>query len=550
MAAAFAALANGDPRTPRPTPTAPAVIWGGDGRIAFSLRGVALWSDGATLHTVDAPGLRALLWRNEEHGAMIAAHGTLRTTHDGGATWRDVPLGDAAPLDLSSDGGALVVTTSEGRRTLRDDGTLAPTAPPLALRASPCATLLSVPASVHSLFERGYTRVDAARAECVTPPTEPASWEPPTVVVHLPRAGGPDQMESWVTPRGRPAPLGPPRTLTVVNTVGVPALVSATRPGDPSTGHPMTLAWRGEDERGAFSVRISITAPREIPVTASWRLVAATRAGLLVEAAAVADGTTPNADIDLTQCPPDLFWFSAAGERRLHVTPAGDEHPVGLALPDGGAVVLWRDEPRVHEDSCEGATVAAPPGESVVLHLDASGGVVARRNVFTSGARRPLIGLGQSGERWGAVVADGAALTLLPLDGGSVPFGAWSLGDTARACGATVGDRLHLLGGMTDEHDDDLAVTIGPQGDGPNFAEPRLLTLERAGGGACVRRVWGVQRLYDTADEDTGEDPGERFGAVRFTARGGRLVGPFDDGRRIANVSVTLSDRIGFMQDI
>jgi hypothetical protein len=403
---------------------------------------------------------------------------------------------------------------------------------------------------VHSLFERGYTRVDAARAECVTPPAEPASWEPPSVVAHLPRAGGPDEMASWVTPRGRPAPLGPPRTLTVVNTAGVPALVSATRPGDPSTGHPMTLAWRGEDERGAFSVRISITAPREIPVTASWRLVAATRAGLLVEAAAARDGTTPNADIDLNQCPPDLFWFSAAGERRLHVTSAGEDHPVGLALPDGGAVVLWRDQPRFHEDSCEGATVAAPPGESVVLHLDASGTVLARRNVFTSGARRPLVGLGQAGERWGAVVADGASLTLLPLDGGSVPFGAWSLGDTARACGATVGDRLHLLGGMTDEYDHDLAVTIGPQGDGPDFAEPRLLTLERVGERACVRRVWGVQRLYDPADEDTGEDPGERFGAARFTARDGRLAGPFDDGRRIANVSVTLSDRIGFMQDI
>lgn len=335
-----------------------------------------------------------------------------------------------------------------------------------------------------------------------------------------------------------------------MNTSRVPAVVSATRPDDPPQGHPITLAWRGEDERGPFSVRVATRAPREIPVPAAWRLVAATRVGLLVEADAWPEGVSfDDANFDGMHTTPDLFWFAAAGVRRLHVALDGARHPVGVALGDGGAVILSRDQPGSGEDYCEHRRTVATPGLSFALRLDASGAVIARRDVVTGETSQPLVGLGQTGDRWGVVVGEGASLTLLPLDGGSVPFGAWQPGDAPAVCRAAATERLHLLGGLSEEeYEIGPPVTIGPQGDGPNFAEARLVTLERSGERVCVRRIWGVQRLDNLSDE--GEDLGDLYGAARFTARGGRLVGPFDDGRRIATVSASLSDRIGFMQDI
>lgn len=524
------------------------VIWGSRGRVAFSLRGRALWSDGASLRAVEVPELAALAWRDDAHGAMIVGYRTLRATSDGGATWRDVALGDAAPLDLSGEDGTLTVTTSTGRRVLRDDGSLAD-APEAAPPAEPrCRRLEAVGPATVALFGRGYTRVAAARAECVSPPAE-ARWEMNRIVAHLPRDGGEDEMPMWSVPRGRPAPLGTTRSRAFMNTHGVPAVVSATRPDAPSPGHPITLAWRGEDERGPFAVRVATTAPREIPVSAAWRLVAATRAGLLVEVGALADGAVPNDDTDAAGLTPDLFWLAAAGVRRLHVALHGERHPVGVALGDGGAVLLSRDQPTSGEDYCEHRRTVATPGVSFALRLDASGAVIARRDVVTGETSQPLVGLGQTGDRWGVVVGEGASLTLLLLDGGSVPFGAWQPGDAPAVCRAAATERLHLLGGLSgDEYEIGPPVTIGPQGDGPNFAEARLVTLERSGERVCVRRIWGVQRLDNLSDE--GEDLGDLYGAARFTARGGRLVGPFDDGRRIATVSASLSDRVGFIQDI
>jgi hypothetical protein len=63
-----------------------------------------------------------------------------------------------------------------------------------------------------------------------------------------------------------------------------------------------------------------------------------------------------------------------------------------------------------------------------------------------------------------------------------------------------------------------------------------------------VRRLWGVQHLHDV--DDGGEDFGERYAAVRFDARGGELAGVIDDGRRVAEVSASLGDRVGFLQDL
>jgi len=546
--AALAGIDANRAAPPEPPDVRP-VIWGSRGRAAFSLRGRALWSDGASLHAVEVPGLAALAWRDDAHGAMIVGYRTLRATSDGGATWRDVALGDAAPLDLSGEDGTLTVTTRDGRRALRDDGSLAD-APPAPPAEPTCRRLEALGPATVALFSRGYTRVVAARAECVSPPTE-ARWEMARIVAHLPRAGGEDQMPMWSVPRGRPAPLGTPRSRAFMNAGGVPAVVSATRPDAPAPGHPITLAWRGEDDRGPFSVRVATRAPREVPVSAAWRLVAATRAGLLVEVAALPDGAIPTDETDPAGFLRDLFWFSAAGVRRLHVALDG-EHPVGVALGDGGAVLLSRDQPRSGTDDCERRLIVAPRGRSFALRVDAGGGVVARRDVVTSETFQPLVGLGQVGERWGVVVGAGASLTLLPLDGGGIPFGAWQAGDTLAVCRAAATERLHLLGGLSEEEYEvgGLPVTIGPQGDGPDFADARLVTLERSGQRVCVRRIWGVQHLDDVITDAEGEGYSDLFGAARFTARGGRLVGPFDDGRRIATVSVSLSDRIGFMQDI
>jgi hypothetical protein len=78
-------------------PDASPVLWRSSGRVAFSLRGRAFWSDGASLHEVAEPGVVALAWRGEALGARILGHRALELTRDGGRSWRPVPLGDAAP---------------------------------------------------------------------------------------------------------------------------------------------------------------------------------------------------------------------------------------------------------------------------------------------------------------------------------------------------------------------------------------------------------------------------------------------------------------------
>ncbi|MFO0601924.1 MAG: hypothetical protein U0324_02060 [Polyangiales bacterium] len=518
-------------------------VWRSSGRAAFSLRGRALWSDGASLREAGAPDVVALAWKDETHGARVIAHRGLEVTLDGGATWREVPLGGALPLGVEGEAGALHAVTTRGVLLVRDDGSTEPAtgfAP-----AAPARTACDpgCPAEAQARFARGYARVAPARAECVEEAArEP--WEMARVVAHLPTAGPPDTMPEWVVPRGRSSPLGTARSRAFVDTRAVPAVVSAVRPDDPARGHPIALAWRGGDGRGAFTARVATTAPRETPVTSAWRLVAATRTGLVVEAERLLERTPED-----EQTARALYWFGAAGARRLEASPGERDKVLAMALDDGGALVVTApDWEPISPNLCAGVRSFEPPGFAIAVRLDPTGAVVARRDVVTGGGCHPVLGFGQRGDRWGVAVSDGRELTLLPFDGGEVAFGAWAMEGEPAACRAPAVDRLHLITGAS-EGEDLLPVTIGPQGDGPDFALARLVTLERAGERVCVRRLWGVQHLYDTSDGD-GEDVGELYGAARFEARGDGLAGVFDDGRRVAPVSVSLSGRVGFMQDI
>lgn len=546
--AAFAALGNAAdlmnaPRRRRRPADASPLVWRSSGRAAFSLRGRALWSDGASLHEAGAPDVVTLAWKDETHGARVIAHRALEVTRDGGATWRAVDLGGADPLTVEGEGGALRAVTSRGVLLLRDDGEAEPVAAPAAEEPERCDADDRILVEAQARFARGYTRVAPARAECVEEAARDP-WEMARLVAHLPTVGPPHNMPEWVVPRGRSSPLGTARSRAFVDTRAVPAVVSAVRPDDPARGHPITLAWRGGDGRGAFAARVATTAPREIPVTSAWRLVAATRTGLVVEAERRLERTAED-----EQTARALYWFGAAGARRLEASPGERDKVLAMAFDDGGALVVtapdW--EPSAF-GRCGGARPFEPPRVAVAVRLDPAGAVVARRDVATGGGFHPVVGFGQRGDRWGVAVGDGEGLTLLPFDGGEVAFGAWAMEGEPAACRAPAVDRLHLITGAA-EGEDLLPVTIGPQGDGPDFAEARLVTLERAGERVCVRRLWGVQHLYDTSDGD-GEDVGELYGAARFEARGDGVAGVFDDGRRVAPVSASLSGRVGFMQDI
>ena len=70
-------------------------------------------------------------------------------------------------------------------------------------------------------------------------------------------------------------------------------------------------------------------------------------------------------------------------------------------------------------------------------------------------------------------------------------------------------------------------------------AHPRLVTLERAGERVCVRRVTAVQRSEDV--ELSPENYRTAFAALHLDASAGRLVGAYDDGRRVAPLSATLA---------
>jgi hypothetical protein len=500
-----------------------------------------LWSDGDALHAVDVPGAVAMAWQSESRGAVIVGYRTLRATRDGGRTWRDVDLGAALPLAVIGREGGLYVDTTEGTRLLDARDALTPAA----LADDPW--MLPLMRGVESVYERGYARAPAPIERCAHAP-EPATvnaWNSPHLIAYLPtrRTEG---MALPSAPRGAPSPFGTLRGRAFADTRNVPAVVSITRPDDPAVGHPVALAWRGEDERGAFTVRVQTRAPVEVPVRAHWAVVAATRVGLLCAIPALAPGATAD---DNTPAASDraLFWFTAAGVRRLSVGLTAASSISALALDDGGLMLLGRTERPSRPFA---------PGPAVVLAiaLAPDGSVRAQRSVVDASMLRWVVGLGERGGRWGIVTAEHAtpdALTFLALDGADEPYGAWAFAMVPAVCGArdATAPRLHLFH-RDDEGNEhgELSATLGPQFDGPEYAYARLATFERGARGAtCVRRVWGVRQIGDAQDAD-GSYVDDLWGAFRLTARGGRLVAVSDDAHTVATFPMTLRDNVGFLQ--
>ncbi len=503
------------------------------GRVAFkTAEREVVWSDGTELRALDVAGAVALAWTSEARGAVIVGYETLKTTHDGGRTWREVDLGGALPVDVVGTAEGLFVDTSDGRRRIDVQDALSP-----AESADRHEALLSpIPLST-DVYARGYDRVAAPqRPRCAQRGDEPDGWQGPGFVAHLPMREDRYGVQDLALPRGAPAPFGTPRGRGFASNEMVPAVVSVARPDNPSPGHPVTLSWRGEDERGAFTMRVSTTAPREIPVEAPWKVVAVTRAGLLCAIDLRAASDYPMAMAH--------YWFSAAGARRVSLPFPSDAYLDGVALPDGGVVLLahtqlgpWRP-PRFNARAAKSVACAA--------RLSPDGVVSDRRCAVDSADVRDILGLGQDGDRWGLVTAERAspeALTFRALDGATTPFGEWTFSDTPAVCSDEVIATRLVLFGTAAERDEipPFSIRIGPQFDGPDFAQARLVTVERSprGGSACVRRVWCTERLEEIDLGDGGYVDG-LWATFRLNARGGRLVGTRDDAQRIATVPVTL----------
>ncbi|MFO0649377.1 MAG: hypothetical protein U0326_24255 [Polyangiales bacterium] len=503
------------------------------GRAAFktSEREV-FWSDGASLHALDVAGAVALAWTSPSRGAVIVGYETLKTTRDGGRTWREVDLGGALPVDVVGTAEGLFVDTSDGRRRIDERDALTPTQ-----SASEHEALLSPTPMPMNHFARGYERVAAPqKPRCAQRAEAPEGWQGPGFVAHLPMREDRYGVQDLALPRGTPAPFGTARGRGFASNEMVPAVVSIVRPDNPSPGHPVTLAWRGEDERGAFTMRVSTTAPREIPVGAPWKVIAVTRAGLLCAIDLRSESDYPMAM--------GHYWFSAAGARRVTLPFPRDAYVDGVALPDGGVALLARAQldpwhpPRFNTRAAKSVACAA--------RLSSEGAVSDRRCAVDSADVREIIGLGQDGDRWGLVTAERAspeALTLRALDGATAPFGEWTFSETPAICGdAVISTRLYLFGSAAERDEiPPFSIQIGPQMDGPAFAQPRLVTVERSprGGSACLRRVWCTERLEEI-DLGDGEYVDDLWAAFRLNARGGRLVGTRDDAQRIATVPVTL----------
>jgi len=471
---------------------------------------------------------------------VIVGYAVLKTTRDGGRSWRDVALGGALPLGLAGRADGLYVETSEGTRRVEADDALTPAE----LARTAIAPSLS---AVEQVYLRGYERAPAPSQECAHAPERGTvnDWSPPHIIAHLPtrRSEGVD----WPSaPAGSPSPFGTLHGRAFADARNVPAVVSITRPDDPVAGHPVTLAWRGEDERGPFTMRVQTRAPVEVSVRARWSVVAASRVGLLCAIPVLAPGASAD-DASLELADKALYWFTAEGALLLRVGLTGASSIGALALDDGGLMLLRRTQ-RL-------AGPAPVPAVVSAIAIAPNGSVRAQRSVVDAWLLRDVVGLGERGGRWGIVTAEHAtpdALTFLALDGAEEPYGVWSIANVPAVCGArdAMAARLHLFH-RDDEGDGHAAfsATIGPQFDGPEYAYARLATLERGARGAtCVRRVWGVQQIGDAQDAD-GSYVDDLWGAFRLTARGGRLVAVSDDGRTVATFPMTLGEGVGFQQD-
>ncbi len=515
-------------------------VFEGRGRIVIAAPGGrSLYStDGVTFSRVDIDDAMAMAFSSESRGAVIVGE-SLRTTRDGGRTWNAIDLGEQLPLMVEGRDEGLFVDTSEGMRRIGDDDSLTPAQP-----RGDGPTRTSRAPEFRRVFERGYARATMPTPRCAPLVLREDGYDVEPFVLGIPERTDRWGVRGWNIPRGASSPLGTPHGRAFAPNERMPAVASITRPDNPSPGHRVTLAWRGEDGLGSFSKRVETAAPPDVTAESRWRVIVAARAGLLVHI-----DVDRSLEDDERPIERRLYWFSDAGARRVAITLQESSSFSGLALDDGGAAVVTRTRHSGDVPARPRLSEPESPTVTCLLAIAPDGSTRARRCTLESARGRAFAGLGERDGSLGLAMTERpteTALTLLTLDGASRPFGTWSLSDTPAVCGAPSSTRLHLFSvdyDFSTQEASPFSIPIGPQFDGPPFAEPRLVTLEHAPstGAQCIRRVWGTRREEDVRDAN-GDSVDDLWGAFRVTARNGRLVGNLDTGDRIATMPVTIDD--------
>lgn len=474
-------------------------------------------SDGATLVRVDEEGVSARAWQSPTRGAMIVRHRTIRVTDDGGRTWRDSAVTNErdVAIDLIGRPEGVFAYTTRGWERLDLGGAPPARAEHAQVFASERAWAPSAELSqtLVRAASRSFTRVFADSRECnpgerdVTHArTQGASFElaPPLAPVDEGTA------EMPVVPAGRAAPLGAGAAQSHGRTGDGAAVLAA------SHGGRDVLFARGEDDDGGFTLSaIRASRPGDRP------LVATRRGVLVARAARVFLGP--------------IEWLSAAGSRAI--TPPLDlvvTSAVGFARRDGGAVVsVDLSRPSVGVTT---GPLHTPYEDAVTLRwlveLSPAGEVRRERFVVPEDVPGVFVGMGERDARVGFVTArrdDANEMTFHPIEGADEPFGRWDVTTVPAPCAPASprSVRLHTFRGFgaTDAFPHRITVTLG--GREVDFARPAHavygLATTSPDATTCLRSVWG------TLQEPT-------VGTVRVNARGGRLVGTYDDGRHVATL--------------
>lgn len=514
-------------------------------RVTLSLHGGGvLWSDGDALHEFEDRDAVSLAWRDASRGAAIIGYRTLRVTRDGGAHWRAVDLRGETPVRVEGDDGGLRVVTDVGTRRIDDHDDLVAVdgASDVSSRLVACdvtaddgARLRSLDARLYDVAPEGPTAVCERRRAAV-----PLPWRAPAFALDVASVTPTDGDPAWNVPSASRSVLGGREARTALDSGAVAAVASLVMDRRRQGVQPVSLAWRGEDELGAFASRSRVRTPDGLIFGGQWTVAAATRRGLLFELSARVSGAT-NADSE--DYVDDLFWFSSNAVLRTRVHLSGAGYIAGsVALSDGGAMVLGRLEVG-RSRRCDGPLGEVNTSVAYALHLGPDGSERARRTAVDDPASRDVVGLGELDGRWGLVVAERAEperLALLPLGGGEVPLGRWSFEGVPSPCGArAVGAaRLHLLEAAAETSNTLSGVHVGTRPEGYDFADARDVSFEHVGERVCVRRVW-ASHLAGSYEVDF-EDVRDVRAAVRFDARGDHMAGTFDDGERVASLRATV----------
>jgi len=259
-------------------------------------------------------------------------------------------------------------------------------------------------------------------------------------------------------------------------------------------GDVATLAWRGEDGRGAAT----FTVGRGEPFTVTL----AFHAGALVATYR------------------DLAWARGATLRPLGLPRVGAgtfsrAEWLTASAEGGGVVALSTPAPGIDPPDPEDPSLR-PLDVQVAFEVSAAGAVVRRRTEVGDPYHdvRFTRGLARVGARWGlADIGYDGAVRFAPLDGGApTPIGA--LPDDLRPCAADAPRGAAMVRFNT---------YVLPRGlDAPQPERARV-DVELAAGAACLREV-AIERAAPRRPGDSEY--------VRLRAEGGALVGGADDGEQ------------------